>query len=419
MSAISDLVFRYLHRALSVSKGTPTQYTAASGTVRTAMAAALTEADDYWNGAIVRWDDGDNAGLYSSVFDFDAGTDTLTFDEELPNAVASGDKFTMFLGGMYASDQMIPGLKTSMPVNVTGFSVVCAAMLNGEGTGILRFTYNGGTARTLAWTPPGGTEGSPVSVQTLSTGDKATLYGGGTSTAEASTFLCVMRTADAMPTADALDDVSLAMPTGSFLSPFTGTESEAGATIYRPVGIENTGAASLYSLKAYCASPWPDAENTTVAAGGAIGTGADTLVANDFLNWGSHGFIFNSTKNDVRYFFDRSGETVSILNPAGGVRGFTAVAWDVDDVLEPYPWFDIGLDAPAGAGSSFEDPASETTAPSGVAFSCPRTSASGLSIGDLAAGELYAIWERFFVPAGMQTLEAGRADLRVYAEATT
>lgn len=414
MSRIGDLAFRYLHRALAVSKGTPTQYTASSGTVLTAVSAAAMEATGYWNGAIVRWDVGGNAGLYSSVLSFDGPTHTLTFDEELPVAVASGDKFTLFLGGLYASSESIPGLKTSDPVNVTGFSFAYAAMLNGEGTGVLRFAFSG---LTLTWTPPGESEGMAVSVSGLSVGDSATLSGGGTSIEQTSKFLRVTRTPDALPVADQEDDVNLTMPAGSFLATFTGAEAEAGVTVYRAVGIENTGGSGLQALKAYCPSPWPDAAETTIAAGGSIGTGADTLVAESLLDWGSHGFVFNSTKNDVRYFFDRSGETASILDPAGGVRGFTAVAWDVGDVLEPLPWFDIGLDAPAGGGA-FEDPASETTAPSGVAFSCPRTVAAGLAIGDLAAGAIYTIWERFFVPAGFRTLEAGRVDLRVYAEAT-
>jgi hypothetical protein len=39
-------------------------------------------------------------------------------------------------------------------------------------------------------------------------------------------------------------------------------------------------------------------------------------------------------------------------------------------------------------------------------------------IGDLLAGGLHVIWERFFVPAGFMPLEAGRADLRFSAEIT-
>lgn len=59
----------------------------------------------------------------------------------------------------------------------------------------------------------------------------------------------------------------------------------------------------------------------------------------------------------------------------------------------------IGLD-PAGVtakGSSSAQaaiPANETTAPSGVSFSSPTNKSGGLSIGDIAAGSVQAIWIR-------------------------
>ncbi len=189
-------------------------------------------------------------------------------------------------------------------------------------------------------------------------------------------------------------------------------------TFYRPVGIENTSATKIYAIAAYCTSPFPAAANTTIAAGGNIGTGAATLKGTSFANWGAHGFVYNVTKNDLRYYYNRSGNSCSVLGPGGGIRGFTAVAWDVGDTLEPFPWFDIGLDAPGG-GDIFEDPASEATAPAGVVFSCPRTAGTGLAIGDLAAAAVYCVWQRFYIPAGFLPLEAGEARMRLYAEVTS
>jgi len=417
MSKISDLVFRYLHRKLATSKGTPTQYTASAGTVRGAVCAALTEADDYWNGAIVRWDSGPNAGLYCSVADFVAASHTLTFGEDLPYAVASGHTFTLLHGGKYASAVRIPGLKTAAPVNVTGFSITHAAMLNGVGTGVLKFKYNGGSGQALSWTPPGESEGTAVDVSALGQGAVVALYGGGTTAEQRSKYLVLTRTSAAMPTANRQDDISLESSDGSFLATFASGEAEEGVTIYRPVAIENTAADTIYAVKAYCATPWANAGPTAIATGGGIGTGADELTAADLTGWGSHGFVYNATKADLRYYYDRSGNTVKILSPVGGIRGFTAIAWQDGDVIEPYPWFDIGLDAP-GTGSIFEDPASKSTAPAGVTFSCPRQAEDALLIGDLAAGGLYVIWERFFIPAGFMPLEAGRADLRLVADVT-
>jgi hypothetical protein len=418
MSKISDLVFRYLHRGLASSGDTPTQYTADSGgTVRTVVDAALTEADDYWNGAILRWDGGPNAGLYSSVGDFDAATDTLTLDEDLPNAVAAGDTYTLFQGGKYASDVRIPGMKAATPVDVTGFTIDYVAMLNGEGTGTLKFVYNGGSGQALTWTPPGEIEGVEVDISGMSENATAVITGGGTSATQRSKYIIVTRTAAALPTENEQDDISLESPAGSFLATFTGTETQAGTTIYRPVAIENTASDKIYAVKVYCDVPDSDAADTTVATGGGISTGADELTADDLADWPAHGFVYNSTKDDLRYYYDRSGDTVQIMDPSGGIRGFTAEAWEEDDVLELFPWFDIGLDAPL-LSDVFEDPASETTAPVGITFSCPRDVSSALIIGDLPAGGLHVIWERFFIPAGFMPIEAGRADMRVVADVT-
>ncbi|MDR1611884.1 MAG: hypothetical protein LBT97_03765 [Planctomycetota bacterium] len=415
MSKISDLVFRYLHRALSASKGSPAQYTASGGTIRSAICANLTEANGYWIGAIVRWDSGSNAGFYSSVGAFDADTDKLTFEEDLPYAVAAGHLFTLFLGGKYASDVRIPGMKTSTPVNITGFAIDYAAMLNGTGTGVLSFKYNDGSGQTLTWTPPGETEGFGVDISAIAEGEAAVLYGGGSMPEQWSKYLLVRRTADDLPTEDALDDVSLESPVGSFLATFISAEAENGVTVYRPVAVENTAADKIYAIRVWCPTPLPDAVITAVAADGGIGTAEGVLVAEDLTGWGAHGFVHNVTKDDLRYYYARAGNSAQIMTPNGGIRGFSAVEWEDGDTLEPFPWLDIGLDAP-GSGNVFEDPANENTAPSGVAFSCPRDAASGLHIGDLAAGGLHVIWERFFLPAGFLPLEAGRADLRFVAD---
>ena len=412
MSKLSDLVFRFLHRELAASKNTPTQYTASSGTVRTVVCAGLTEADDYWNGALLRWDSGPNAGLWSSIKDFAASSDTLTLDEDLPSAVANTHTFTIFTGGKYISDQRIPGLACSAPVNVTGFSVTYAAMINGSGTGTLKFYYHGGAGQGVSWTPPGGVEGLEADISALAEGYAVSLFG-----SASDAFVLLTRTAAALPGADCSDDLLLSIPDSAFLAMFDGDEALAGKTVYRAVGIENTAASPVYAVRALCPPPWTGAAATTIAAGGGIGTGADALAGTSFANWGASGWVYNSTKNDVRYFYDRSGNSVKIADPAGGMRDFAAVAWDAGDNIEPYPWFDIGVQAP-GAGSVLSDPASESTAPTGVSFSCPRTDATALLIGDLAAGALYCVWERYVLPPNTQPIDNELPTLRLIAEVT-
>jgi hypothetical protein len=363
----------------------------------------------------VRWDGGPNAGLWSSVADFDADSDTLTFDSDLPNAVANTHTFTLFHCGKHISDQRIPGLSAGAPVNVTGFSLEYAAMCAGAGTGVLKFYYHGGANQSLSWTPPGGTEGLEVDVSALALNGEVAIPGG-----EPDSYILVKRTAASLPAADAQDDIVLTVPEGTFLPVIAGQETESGVTLYRPVGLKNSGAASLYGVRAYCLQPWVEAGAvaTTIAVGGGVGTGADTLLATSLSNWGTCGFVYNSTKDDLRYYYDRSGNSVKVADPAGGIRGFTAAAWEDGDDIEPYPFYDIGLDAP-GAANVFEDPASETTAPTGVAFSAPIDLATALVIGDMAAGSVYCVWQRWHLPAVGRPIDNEETVLRIDAEVSS
>ena len=408
MSRISDLVCRFLHRLLGASEGTPTLYTASAGTARTAVCAALTQADDYWNGAVCKWESGDNAGYYSTIADFDAATDTLTFDEDLPFAVANADTFRLCQGGKYISDEPMPLLAASSPVLCTGFAIARASARNDTGTGVLTFRVNGGYgAQTLSWTPPGGSAGEEVVVGDLTDGSTVELLGGGTADDAESQCIVVARTAAALPTEDVADDIFLQAPLGIF-PPIHGTAYDAGVTLYRAIGLKNEASSPLYNVAAYCPPSFSGAAAAVLTA--VLGTGAGTLYADDLASWGTQGWVYNSTKDDLRFVYNRSGNEAAVLAPGAGLRGKAAVAWEIGDDIELYPWIDIGLEAPGG-GDALADPSDQHTAPAGVAFTCPTTAAAGLAIGTLAAGAIYCVWARLVIPAGVQPLNA--ADVRV------
>jgi N4-gp56 family major capsid protein len=67
--------------------------TTAVGTLNTLVDSALTEADDYWNGAFVTFTDqsDSNYGITAQVVDFSAGV--ITFDRNLDYAVKQGAKY--------------------------------------------------------------------------------------------------------------------------------------------------------------------------------------------------------------------------------------------------------------------------------------------------------------------------------------
>lgn len=78
---------------------------------------------------------------------------------------------------------------------------------------------------------------------------------------------------------------------------------------------------------------------------------------------------------------------------------------------------DIALDD-GGKNATAETIADESTAPSGESFSHPTDKASGLSLGDLAPGDYYAIWVKRVVPADCAAYAANAATFRTEGEWT-
>ncbi|MFH0943739.1 MAG: hypothetical protein V2A76_00960, partial [Planctomycetota bacterium] len=270
------------------------------------------------------------------------------------------------------------------------------------------------TAETITWQPPGEEPGEAVSVGALGVGQGVEVFGGGDSLEQRGKWLYLQRTVASLPGSDTVDDVSLDFVPGAILARITGAEAAAGITLYRPFGFRNINIGDgCEGVRLYCADPFRGAAQTTLAA--SMGVGADTLEASSLAKWGPCGWVYNVTKGDGRYFYDRSGDKAMVLNPGGGQRGFVAAAWDAGDLVEPYPWVDLGLDAPDG-GNHFENPATRETAPAGVAFSCPRSAGGGAWVGTLAAQAYSAAWLRLEIPAGARPLERGLVDVRVYYE---
>lgn len=71
--------------------------TADSGTVTTLVASALTQVDDYWNNGKIQMIV--NGTTYKRIVkDFDAATDTVTFDIALPEAVDGATTYSVYKG---------------------------------------------------------------------------------------------------------------------------------------------------------------------------------------------------------------------------------------------------------------------------------------------------------------------------------
>jgi hypothetical protein len=94
---------------------------------------------------------------------------------------------------------------------------------------------------------------------------------------------------------------------------------------------------------------------------------------------------------------------------------FSAEVWIQSDTSSANTALAIGLD-PVGNGDGVSTGvattiANETTAPVGVTFTAP-TGSPGLSIGNLTAGQVRAVWVRRIVSAGAAAAAEDRAILR-------
>ena len=104
-----------------------------------------------------------------------------------------------------------------------------------------------------------------------------------------------------------------------------------------------------------------------------------------------------------------------VKNGHGTITWETVVKW-IEAQVSGGANVEIGLD-PAGNGDGSATGvattiADEQTAPTGVTFSAPTTKATGLSIGNLTAGQMRAVWVKRIVPAATPGQAADGADLR-------
>lgn len=374
------------------------ELTVDSGTDQSIVDATLTQADDYWNGALLIFEsDTTTSGLrnvVAHVKDFIASTDTLVLAKPLPASVQAGDTFRLYLGGNYRTATKVRGLTATGLSNVTGVVIDYAGYLNGEGNGTLDFTASG----TLAtWQAPG--DSNPGSSVDIGSNGSYVLY-----SEDENKWIEITVVAASLPGGDESDTIALVYPDEAFLPDFEGYETVGSGKIrYHLAVVKNEdGSDTMIDLRAFL-SPADPGTATTLSAGKDTGEGSVAVA--DASDWPTRSFwVKNTTKNDLAYCKYRTGNTLFLASRVGGLRGHTAQSWDSSDAVIPYPEVDIGLDAPAT--NQFESPTNETTAPSGVTFSAPTDYDNGLAIGNLAAGALYGVWVRETVVQGVYSRDA-------------
>ena len=261
---------------------------------------------------------------------------------------------------------------------------------NAEGAG----TITAKTTGSLAWTPPGGTEGPEVAI---ANGETKILEGGGAP----EQFVRVTRT-------DALDLTGAATLTLTYtyndvigFDDVSAAESAAGDVEYRAAMIKNESASTVQNVIAYI-----NTLGTNQVSGGAqlgaSGSGSITLSVGSFSDWPASGFCrietSGGTLREIVYYSSRTSTTLTVPSAGRGLLGTSAAAGASTDVVMAVPGIRIALEAPSS--SAIQTIVDENTAPTGRTWGTPVTKANGLSIGNMATTDLYGIWIERNVIAG-------------------
>jgi hypothetical protein len=306
---------------LAADGGALPQRTAdAGGTLSTIVDAALTEADDYWNGA-VGWFDGNTPtvalqGQFFHVKDFDAATDTIILSKDLPAAPAAGDTFRLVLGGNWRSSVeafgmlvggVLPELKTVSGVNITGLTIKKASAFLGAGT--LAVFYK--RTQQMLFIKMG-TQAFGVGLDVSTSVTNGIVFA-----ADGQAWLQVDVNAALLPTVDKTDTWTLAFPERTLTPDYEGYETKndiGGKTRYRLEAVKNTDLAdAMVDLSVFTGKPAGNV--TALATGQSLGLVAGSFDVTDATGWPTKGFwIRNKTVNggvgDCRYVNYRSGNTL-------------------------------------------------------------------------------------------------------------
>lgn len=304
----------------------------AGGTVQTIVDSALTEAEDYWAGAI-GWFAGDTTtaalrGQFFHVQSFAAATDTLTLSRELPAAPVAGDTYYLALGGKFRSTNEafgmlvggeLPELATIVGTNITGLTIKKASALLGEETLSVFYEY----ATDLLYIKMG-SEAYGVGVDVSVDKTDGIVFA-----ADGQAFLQFDTVATSLPGSDKTDTWSLTYSERTFTPDYEGYETDnafSGKTRYRLESIVNTDPADgMVGVAVYIGKPSGTA--STIAAGSGIDLSADDLDVDDASDWPTRSFwIRNTTINDCRYVKYRSGNKLYCLGVDWGILNFDAGA---------------------------------------------------------------------------------------------
>ncbi len=345
MADVNDLKSYYPGKLIASDGGALVELVADSGTVSTITDAALTQADDFWNGGILYFS-GDTPtvalqGLTAHVKDFDAASDTLTLAKDLPAVVATGELYQLVLGGNFRSDTqqlallsggVFPELANIALTNITGVTLkyVSPGIIENFSSLDVDWVFataliNVGGGATFNVT---GNETDLVLVDSFGEG-----------------YIIVDIVFASLPGSNQTDSLTISRRNQTFVPDIEGFEalnSLKGKTRYRLTVIKNEGIDTMNSL--VVAGTIEDL-STTVAAAETSNLDANSFDVDDATGFPTGNFwLKNSTLDDFRYVVSRSGNTMTVA----ASNAWTKFNIDANNTVEPFPGDSIT--SPSGSG---------------------------------------------------------------------
>jgi hypothetical protein len=297
---------------------------------------ALTEATDYWNGAIGVFIGTGTAtaalrGMTFHVRKWDLASKKLALAQPLPIVPASGDTFKLIASGKAASNYEVLAMKVSgkqpevesvSGTQVTGVTIKKVSALLGEG--MLTLNYSTSPSKLLTIKMGTGNPGPETTFTANAT--NAPVYN-----ADLSGYILVDVNFAALPTSSRSDTFTLTAPKGNLIPNMEGFETNdgVGRSRYHLIVAKNRATSALDAMTAF--SIWtgkPVGTQTTIT--GSYYYSADTpgsINVSNASNWPTRGFwVRNRTTNggigDLRYVDYRSGNTLYVKPVTWGYLPF-------------------------------------------------------------------------------------------------
>ena len=387
MTAIYEVKKYYASEYLTGDGNALTQWTTEAGsTDQIIISSGLTQADDYWADALLFFDF-DTAttalqGQYMQVLSSIQSATSVTLVYPLPATPTTSDTFRIVKGGKWRSSYRLPGKTVdSGHVNITGATISYTSEKNADGSGTLTYTNS---TQSLSW----------KDADDSSAGASVAVGAGGIFYIQSGTvgkWLEVAVSAGSLPSSDQTDTIVLSTKSQTRLSDVSGPQTTGGNTAYYAEVYKNESTTTANTFGFYI-EPY---SSSTTTLSEPLGLFADTASVADASFMPSVSFwVYNETKDDIRFVDYRSGNDLTFFAAGSGDdrRGFAALSWDTSDIVRVFPNIDIAYSDPTG--TEFED---DLTA---LSYCAPDDVGDAIRLSPLASNGMTMLAYREVVPAG-------------------